>query len=171
MARGFWPRNSPCQEHDKDGIGEQHQPFQLGRDVNQPFKVQQRGQIVADEPDHEGLPPYPCLRQSLTLRPHLPNGISPDRDVERQRECHAQRQQQSRIRLLLVSQLDEDGLGGKQRSACGRVSVALDHFAVHGATALASASRLVPLLAPHSNHATHVLGLEFDASPAFPLCP
>ncbi len=104
-------KKQPAEEHDKDRIGKQHQALKLGGDVNQPFKIQQRRDVIADETGEKGADGQAPAGQRFSGLAELIHGIKPDADKEGQGGGHAQRQHQGGVGFLHIGELDENGLG------------------------------------------------------------
>ena len=101
-------------ENQEDRIGEERQPLQLRRHIEQTAKIEDHGEVIADEADADGAQHGTTARHGPALCPAPRHLDRPHHHEDGQREDHAPGEDQQRVVALHVGELDEDGLGGKQ---------------------------------------------------------
>ena len=105
--------SQPLDQQHHRRVAEQDQPLDAGAQELEPQKVGITGQIVSHHPEDDHDRYLPARKRPLfPLTPALP---VTDTQKKREGEGHAQPEQHdTRHVIILVSQLDDDGLGGEK---------------------------------------------------------
>ena len=89
----------------------------MRRHIEQAAEIEDHGEVIADETNADGAQHRAAPRQGLAF--HLaPRDLEcPHHHEDGQGKDHAPGEDEQRVVTLHVGELDEDGLGGKQRRA------------------------------------------------------